>query len=48
MVVSSFMRSFGAHLEALVKRGRQPAGESGLCRCSAMVSNLRASPALGP
>lgn len=46
-MVSNFIRSFGAHLEALVKSGRQPAGESRLCRCGTMVSNLRASGALG-
>lgn len=47
MVVSNFMRRFGAHLEALVTPGRQPAGESRLCRCGAVVSHLRASAALG-
>lgn len=42
------MRSFGAHLEVLVRPDRQPAHENRLCRCGAVVSNLRASAALGP
>lgn len=42
------MRSFGAHLEVLVRPDRQPAHENRLCRCGTVVSNLRASAALGP
>lgn len=46
MVVSNFLRRFGAHLEALVTPGRQPAGDSRLCRRGTVVSHLRASAAL--